>query len=36
MKKNVYLQYLRKEVRNGVHFLHADKHQFSTSWHYHF
>ena len=26
-KKKVYLQYLRKEVRNGVHFLHADKHQ---------
>ena len=22
----VYLQYLKKEVRNGVHFLHADKH----------
>ena len=21
------LQYLNKEVRNGVHFLHADKHQ---------
>ena len=21
------LQYLKKEVRNGVHFLHADKHQ---------
>ena len=20
-------QYLKKEVRNGVHFLHADKHQ---------
>ena len=23
----VSLQYLKKEVRNGVHFLHADKHQ---------
>ena len=21
------LQYLKKEVRNGIHFLHADKHQ---------
>ena len=23
----ISLQYLKKEVRNGVHFLHADKHQ---------
>ena len=23
----ILLQYLKKEVRNGVHFLHADKHQ---------
>ena len=23
----IFLQYLTKEVRNGVHFLHADKHQ---------
>ena len=23
----VSLQYLKKEVRNGVHFMHADKHQ---------
>ena len=23
----IFLQYLKKEVRNGVHFLHADKHQ---------
>ena len=23
----IYLQYLKKEVINGVHFLHADKHQ---------
>ena len=32
------LQYLKKkkEVRSGVHFLHADKHQVSTSWHYRF
>ena len=22
----ISLQYLKKEVRNGVHFLHADKH----------
>ena len=21
------LQYVKKEVRNGIHFLHADKHQ---------
>ena len=27
----ISLQYLKKEVRNGVHFLHADKHE---SWHY--
>ena len=25
----ISLQYLKKEVRNGVHFLHADKHQSS-------
>ena len=31
----ISLQYL-KEVRNGVHFLHTEKHQNSTSWHYHF
>ena len=24
----ISLQYLKKEVRDGVHFLHADKHQF--------
>ena len=29
----ISLQYLRKEVMNGVHFLHADKHQ---SWLYRF
>ena len=23
----IFLQFLKKEVRNGVHFLHADKHQ---------
>ena len=23
----IFSQYLRKEVRDGVHFLHADKHQ---------
>ena len=23
----IFLQYLKKEVRNGVHFLHEDKHQ---------
>ena len=23
----IFLQYLKKEVRNGVHFLHKDKHQ---------
>ena len=23
----ISLQYLKKDVRNGVHFLHADKHQ---------
>ena len=23
----IYLQYLEKEVWNGVHFMHADKHQ---------
>ena len=27
------LQYLKKEVRDGVHFLYADKHQ---NWHYRF
>ena len=27
-KFTVSLQYLKKEVRNGVHFLHANKHQF--------
>ena len=26
-KFTVSLQYLKKEVRNGVHFLHVDKHQ---------
>ena len=25
----IYLQYLKKEVRNGVHFLHLDEHQSS-------
>ena len=28
------LQYLKKEVRDGVYFLHTDK--VSTSWHYYF
>ena len=32
-KSAISLQYLKKEVRDGVHFLHADKHQ---SWHYGF
>ena len=32
-KSAISLQYLKKEVRDGVHFLHADKHQ---SWHYRF
>ena len=26
-KSAISLQYLKKEIRNGVHFLHADKHQ---------
>ena len=26
-KFTISLQYLKKEVRNGVHFLHADKHK---------
>ena len=26
-KYAIPLQYLKKEVRNGVHFLHAEKHQ---------
>ena len=26
-KSGISLQYMKKEVRNGVHFLHADKHQ---------
>ena len=29
------LQHLKKECRDGVHFLHADS-TFSTSWHYRF
>ena len=29
----ISLQYFEKEVRNGIHFLHADKHQFAlSSW----
>ena len=28
----ISLQYLIKEVRNGVHFLHADKHQSFYKW----
>ena len=23
----IYLQYIKKEISNGIHFLHADKHQ---------
>ena len=30
------LQYLKKEVRNGVHFSHAENIKVSTSWHYRF
>ena len=31
----ISLQYLKEEeVRNGFNFLHANKHQVSTSWHY--
>ena len=26
-KSGIALQYMKKEVRNGVHFMHADKHQ---------
>ena len=26
-KSKISLQYMKKEVKNGVHFLHADKHQ---------
>ena len=29
----ISLQNLKKEVRNGVHLLHADKHQNFTGWH---
>ena len=33
----ISLQYLKKEVRNGVHFLHAEINiKNSTGWHYHF
>ena len=32
----ISLQYLKKEVRNGVHFLHADKHQNFYKFDYHF
>ena len=28
----ISLQYLKKEVTNGVHFLHADKHQSFKKW----
>ena len=32
----ISLQYLKKEVWNGVHFLYADKIKVSTSWRYRF
>ena len=35
-KFSISVEYFKKEVRNGVHFLNADKIKVSASWHYHF
>ena len=35
-KLAISLQYLKKEFRYEVHFLHEDRHQVSTSWYYFF